>query len=131
MFGLNQRTQHRPFIAARGFKHHEDVWGCSQVVDQLCDADRGVAEAANGWIAVPREVEPVLTNIDTNTEHGRTPLEWKGRERSRTSPALSVRTIVRQLFGRRREQPACGTLLVSGRKTQRETGTHVGLSAPD
>src|SRR5215468_7726082 len=77
-----------------------------------------------------RHIEPKLADIDTNTEHCRSPLKWEGRERSRTSPALSVRTIVRQLFGRRREQPTCGALLVSGRQTPRKTGTHVGLSAP-
>src|SRR5690606_33089026 len=121
-------SQDGQLIAAGGFDDDERVLRFSQTQEQRFDATWRVVKALDAGVVIAGEIEEMLSDIDTESDHGRTPIELGSREHSRRIPALSVRTIVGQLFGRRREKPVCGALLANGRETPRETGTHAGLS---
>jgi hypothetical protein len=125
----DERIEEGHLESAGGLNDDEGVIAQAKPLNELGDAGLGVVEALGESRVVSSEIEERLADIDTDTNHEGSPLKWKSREHSRRIPALSVRTIVGQLFGRRSEQPTCGAMLVNGHETERETGTHVGLSA--
>ena len=115
--------------ATGGLDDDEGFFPLTESFDEPEDSGAGVVEALGGGKVMASQIEERLADVDTDTNHEGSPLKWGSREHSRQIPALSVRTIVGQLFGRRSEDPTCGAMLVTGRRTERETGTHVGLSA--